>query len=528
MWAWDHFPWLALNPLPYHDPHEDEYVVPPPLGIRWSRLHRSVRHPLTIQRQIQMCFDQMIEDDIVWRPFQTLEISQHYNQNPVIWRAQLPLICFHILEWHHLERVMRQFGFDKSIPKALVDLGTAYTIKLFGKTMVNWSQRQHDYAALFADWPSRVCTGIGPSRPLWRHSEYMQWYNCHTRRWIDPTSATSRDATNVIEYIRQIARPINDQLGGIIDKKCNEALHAIGEITETLTFNQQRAPEGPTFGNPPMPPGGTRRGTRGFHVARDPIMPVVDFDMGAMPSQPHIPVSPPHVDSGGTVMVASSSSSSTVSGSVSSSSATPRAFSFFGGSNQLASVKLDRSNYLIQPRGQDSKAQCLAPTDNSSTANSEQEASSESRGSVQMNLNPSARGESSASRESLVNQDLGLGRLESISPNNTASIDATHDAIHLPAQVEMPQAQPETIPSRHHIVTRARDGITKPKYPFIGLLKCEDPFDKASQSSEPSNRFNMLTCAPVTTPMVTGRPFSAQGGEVMADPSVYRRAIGSL
>ncbi|KAF7820641.1 serine/threonine-protein phosphatase 7 long form-like protein [Senna tora] len=181
---------------------------------------------------------------------------------------------------------MRQFGFDQPIPKAPIDLGAAHTIKLSGKTMINLSQRQHDYAAIFADWPSRVCTGTGPSRPLRRHSEYMQWYSRHTRRWIDPASATSGHAANVIEYIREIARPIDDQLGGIIDKKCNEALQAIGEITETLTFDQQRAPEGPTF-------------------TRDPIMPVDDFDMGAMPSPPHIPVSPPHVD-GGTNAVSTS------------------------------------------------------------------------------------------------------------------------------------------------------------------------------------------------------------------------------
>ncbi|KAF7826540.1 serine/threonine-protein phosphatase 7 long form-like protein [Senna tora] len=48
MWAWDRFPWLAPKPLPYHDPHDKEYVVPPPLRIRWSSLHWSLRPPLTI------------------------------------------------------------------------------------------------------------------------------------------------------------------------------------------------------------------------------------------------------------------------------------------------------------------------------------------------------------------------------------------------------------------------------------------------------------------------------------------------
>ncbi|KAF7824347.1 putative copia-type protein [Senna tora] len=244
--------------------------------------------------------------------------------------------------------------------------------------------------------------------------------------------------------------------------------------------------------------------------------------------------------------MAASSSLSNVSGSASSSSsAAPRTFSFFGGSNQMASVKLDRFNYLMsshtqeeeqwllpafvnsRAQGPDTKSQWFAPTGNSPTANSEQQIPSESHGSAQMNSNSSsslsARGEGLAACDSLVNQDLGP--LESASPNVTTSTSATNS----PSQiVEAPQAQPEMVSSRHHMVTRARDGMTKPKYPFIGLLKYEDPFDKASQNSEPSNRFNMLTCAPVSTPMVTGRPFSTQDGECMKDPSLYRKAIGSL
>ncbi|KAF7833244.1 Germin-like protein 9-3 [Senna tora] len=41
-------------------------------------------------------------------------------------------------------------------------------------------------------------------------------------------------------------------------------------------------------------------------------------------------------------------------------------------------------------------------------------------------------------------------------------------------------------------------------------------------------KFNMLSCAPVTTPMVTGRSFVALEGSPMNNPSIYRQAIGSL
>ena len=34
-----------------------------------------------------------------------------------IWCAQVPLICFHIIEWHSTDRVMRQFGFEQTMPR---------------------------------------------------------------------------------------------------------------------------------------------------------------------------------------------------------------------------------------------------------------------------------------------------------------------------------------------------------------------------------------------------------------------------
>lgn len=41
-------------------------------------------------------------------------------------------------------------------------------------------------------------------------------------------------------------------------------------------------------------------------------------------------------------------------------------------------------------------------------------------------------------------------------------------------------------------------------------------------------KFNMLDCAPVPTPMVTGRQFSKTEGEPLKDPTMFRQAIGSL
>ncbi|KAF7801564.1 uncharacterized protein G2W53_040675 [Senna tora] len=70
------------------------------------------------------------------------------------------------------------------------------------------------------------------ARPLRQNSKYMRWYSRHTRRWNDYDLATS------------------------------------GHVELD-----------------PMPHGGSRRGTRGYHEVRDPILLAKEFYMGSMPQQ---------------------------------------------------------------------------------------------------------------------------------------------------------------------------------------------------------------------------------------------------
>lgn len=38
----------------------------------------------------------------------------------VDWCAVMPLICFHVVEWHQSDRVLRQFGMQQPIPGSFV------------------------------------------------------------------------------------------------------------------------------------------------------------------------------------------------------------------------------------------------------------------------------------------------------------------------------------------------------------------------------------------------------------------------
>ena len=93
-----------------------------------------------------------------------------------VWLAQVPLICFHIIEWHHPDRVLRQFALQQPIPEEPVNLGTLHTLDLSGKTNTNWLLEHDTFVELWEVWPTRVLHGVHSTTRLTHNSEYMKWY----------------------------------------------------------------------------------------------------------------------------------------------------------------------------------------------------------------------------------------------------------------------------------------------------------------------------------------------------------------
>jgi len=54
------------------------------------------------------------------------------NVSPTI-QAFVPLICFAIMEFHQVDRVVRQFGWPQSIPPNSINLDEVHIIYLQGK-----------------------------------------------------------------------------------------------------------------------------------------------------------------------------------------------------------------------------------------------------------------------------------------------------------------------------------------------------------------------------------------------------------
>ncbi|KAL9688086.1 hypothetical protein QQ045_032499 [Rhodiola kirilowii] len=105
-----------------------------------------------------------------------------------LWTADVPLICFNIVEWHHPIRVMRQFGWKQMIPPAII----AFTNEHHGlerKKKVDWRMHLHQYVALWSSRYERLIYGDpdedGENIDI-PSDEYVYWYSRITRRLIQP------------------------------------------------------------------------------------------------------------------------------------------------------------------------------------------------------------------------------------------------------------------------------------------------------------------------------------------------------
>ena len=62
-----------------------------------------------------------------------------------LWCAISPLICFHIVEWHRSNRVMRQFRFPQRIPRPCDNDSNLHKCDLRGRDDVDWTEQHGEY-----------------------------------------------------------------------------------------------------------------------------------------------------------------------------------------------------------------------------------------------------------------------------------------------------------------------------------------------------------------------------------------------
>jgi len=128
----------------------------------------------------------------VWQPYDNdaavaARIPDYCLHNSSVWRSSCPLLCMHIVEWHHPDRVLRQFQMDQHIPGPGINLDNLgyHGRDLRGQTQVDWENRHRPFVMCWAQRNNFVFSINASSRPLVRLDEYLQWYKRHTWRWLD-------------------------------------------------------------------------------------------------------------------------------------------------------------------------------------------------------------------------------------------------------------------------------------------------------------------------------------------------------
>ena len=100
---------------------------------------------------------------------------------------QVPLVCFHIVEWLFTDRVARQFGLRQHIPPPCDTGEKLHKMDLRGRAVQNWVQKHRDFLELWDRRRQSLVHGAQWDGIMDYHDPYMVWYRKITRRWIGKT-----------------------------------------------------------------------------------------------------------------------------------------------------------------------------------------------------------------------------------------------------------------------------------------------------------------------------------------------------
>ena len=125
-----------------------------------------------------------------------------------IWTSRVPLLCFHVVEWHYPDRVRRQFGWYQCIPQdPLPDYGT-HTTALRGMTDTDWNVKFHQELNMWNNRREHFVTTTYIIANQHYHSQYGDWYRQRTRRFITIAGAARARSVCIhilIAYLQVIA-----------------------------------------------------------------------------------------------------------------------------------------------------------------------------------------------------------------------------------------------------------------------------------------------------------------------------------
>ncbi|XP_050211840.1 serine/threonine-protein phosphatase 7 long form homolog [Mercurialis annua] len=225
-----------------------------PLGDRWGGPRQRERGTRRVPRHsvshFRLLLDGLRYDDIVWQPYSDdvlQSIPQMYLTGRHIWRARVPMIYYHIVEWHQPDRVLQQFGLQQPIPLPAMQDRRLHNIQYQGN--YNFDELLSDYIQIWNNRAAYVVQGYQLQRPPHYHSAYMEWFRSRSRRWITHEGAAAGQSRDTFEMIALQREARASRIG----TAARSSQLAYGEERRDVTLPPPE-PAVPAYVLPPLPP----------------------------------------------------------------------------------------------------------------------------------------------------------------------------------------------------------------------------------------------------------------------------------
>lgn len=126
----------------------------------------------------------MTPEQFDWVPYNGFNLPQRAYNDCSIWTTNTAMVCFHMVEWHHADRVMLQFGLVQEPPSPPVDLTNFHVMTMQGQADVNWEQRHIASIQLWDERRNRCVVGSPCYGPPGHTKKYMRWFHTNSKPFI--------------------------------------------------------------------------------------------------------------------------------------------------------------------------------------------------------------------------------------------------------------------------------------------------------------------------------------------------------
>ena len=125
----------------------------------------------------------------MWQPYDPdfEDLPPRCVAGRAVWTATVTLVCFHLVEKHTPDRVVRQFGMIQEIPNDVDTDTVLHAIDLRGKVGVDWMRKHALYLLHWGNRLERCCQAVLGDMPP--QHQYFDWFKRVTRRFIDRPGA---------------------------------------------------------------------------------------------------------------------------------------------------------------------------------------------------------------------------------------------------------------------------------------------------------------------------------------------------